>query len=80
MTTPAYGKIKIVKSGEDGKLLSGVVFGVYSDSACTKLVTKLTTDSNGAATTGDMELSTFYLKEISTIKHIFYLRRYILSQ
>lgn len=68
MTTPAYGKIKIVKSGEDGKLLPGVVFGVYSDSACTKLVTKLTTGSDGTATTGDLELSTFYVKEISTVK------------
>lgn len=67
MTTPAYGKIKIVKSGEDGKLLPGVVFGVYSDSACTKLVTKLTTGSDGTATTGDLELSTFYVKEISTV-------------
>lgn len=68
MTTPAYGKIKIVKSGEDGKLLSGVVFGVYSDSACTKLVTRLTTGSGGTATTGDLELSTFYVKELSTVK------------
>lgn len=68
MTTPAYGKIKIVKSDEDGRLLSGVVFGVYSDSACKKLVTKITTGSDGTAATGDLELSTFYVKEISTVK------------
>ena len=67
MTTPAYGKIQLVKNGENGKLLPGVVFGLYSDAACTKLVTRLTTGSDGTATTGDLELSTFYLKEISTV-------------
>ena len=66
-STPAYGKIELVKKDENGKLLPGVVFGLYSDSACTKLVTKLTTNSSGKATTGDLELSTFYLKEISTV-------------
>lgn len=68
LNTPAYGKIQIVKSGENGKLLPGVVFGVYADSACTNLVTRLTTGSNGTATTGDMERSTFYVKEISTVE------------
>ena len=68
MTTPAYGKIELLKKSEDGKLLSGVVFGMYSDSACKKLVAKLTTGSNGKAVSGDLELSTFYLKEISTIE------------
>ena len=34
MTTPAYGKIQLVKNGENGKLLPGVVFGLYSDAAC----------------------------------------------
>lgn len=68
MTTPAYGKIELLKKSEDGKLLSGVVFGVYSDSACKKLVTTLTTGSNGKAVSGDLELSTFYLKEISTVE------------
>lgn len=68
MTTPAYGKIELLKKSDDGKLLSGVVFGVYSDSACKKLVTTLTTGSNGKAVSGDLELSTFYLKEISTVE------------
>ncbi len=68
MTTPAYGKIELLKKSEDGKLLSGVVFGIYSDAACKNLVAKLTTGSNGKAVSGDLELSTFYLKEISTIE------------
>ena len=68
MTTPAYGKIELLKKSEDGKLLSGVVFGVYSDAACKNLVAKLTTGSNGKAVSGDLELSTFYLKEISTVE------------
>lgn len=68
MTTPAYGKIELLKKSEDGKLLSGVVFGVYSDSACKKLVTTLTTGSNGKAVSGDLELSTYHIKEISTVE------------
>jgi len=67
MATPAYGKIELVKKDENGKLLPGVVFGLYSDSACKNLITRLTTGSNGKAVSGDLELSTFYLKEISTI-------------
>ena len=67
VSTPAFGKIELVKKSEDGKLLPGVVFGLYSNSACTNLVAKLTTDSNGRAVSGDLELSTFYLKEISTV-------------
>lgn len=68
MTTPAYGKIELLKKSEDGKLLSGVVFGIYSDATCKNLVAKLTTGSNGKAVSGDLELSTFYLKEISTVE------------
>lgn len=67
VSTPAFGKIELVKKSEDGKLLPGVVFGLYSNSACTNLVAKLITDSNGRAVSGDLELSTFYLKEISTV-------------
>lgn len=68
MTTPGYGKIALLKKSEDGKLLSGVVFGIYSDAACKNLVAKLTTGNNGKAVSGDLELSTFYLKEISTVE------------
>ena len=68
MTTPGYGKIELVKKDESGKLLPGVVFGIYSDAACKNLVAKLTTGNNGKAVSGDLELSTFYLKEISTME------------
>lgn len=67
VSTPAFGKIELVKKGEDGKLLPGVVFGIYSDSGCKNLVARLTAGSNGKAVSGDLELSTFYLKEISTV-------------
>lgn len=68
MTTPAYGKIELLKKSEDGKLLSGVVFGIYSDAACKNLVAKLTTGSNGKAVSGDLELPTYHIKEISTVE------------
>lgn len=64
--TPAFGKIELIKKDESGKLLPDVTFGVYADSSCTKLVTRLTTGSSGKAITGDMELGKYYLKEIST--------------
>ena len=46
--TPAYGYLKIVKTGENGSALAGVKFGVYSDAGCTKKLCDLTTGSDGA--------------------------------
>ena len=45
--TPAYGYLKIVKTGENGSALAGVKFGVYSDAGCTKKLCDLTTGSDG---------------------------------
>lgn len=67
LSTPAYGNVRIVKSGEDGELLSGVVFGMYGDPDCTDLLAELTTDENGCAVSGDMAMGRYYLKELSTV-------------
>ena len=44
--------------------LSGAVYGVYSDSGCTNLVTTLTTDGSGNAR-AELALGTYYVKEIT---------------
>jgi DNA-binding LacI/PurR family transcriptional regulator len=66
MTTPAYGHIKIVKSDvETGNKLAGAVFGIYSNSSCTAEVARLTIGNNGTATSGDLMMGTYYVREIS---------------
>ena len=66
LSTPAYGKIQIIKTDVDnGNRLAGAVFGVYSNAACTQEVARLTTNSSGTATTGDLIMGTYYVKEIT---------------
>lgn len=65
--TPAYGKVQITKVNEDGTPLAGVKLGVYSDSACTRKIADLTTDSKGIATSADITAGTVYVKELSTV-------------
>lgn len=61
-------KVKVIKEDkETGVNLEGAVFGLYSDKACTKLITKMpATDRKGAS---EVELvktqDVIYLKEIS---------------
>lgn len=64
---PAYGKVQVVKTGEDGTALAGVKFGVYSDSDCKNKIAELTTGEDGTGTSGDIPVGTVYLKEISTV-------------
>ena len=64
------GKVKVVKTNENGVTLSGVVFGIYSDSACTKLIEQITTGSDGSAVSSAIDVGTtgsktVYVKEIS---------------
>ena len=64
------GYVKVFKKDEAGKVLSGVVFGVYSDSGCSSLITKITTGSDGYGTsaaidTGTSGSRTVYVKEYS---------------
>lgn len=63
-------KLTVVKTDAAGKRkLSGAVFGVYSDAACTKLITQMpATDANGSSTV-ELDVSgTVYLKELTPPK------------
>lgn len=64
---PAYGKVQVVKSGENGAALVGVKFGVYFDSDCKNKIAELTTGKDGTGTSGDIPVGTVYLKELSTV-------------
>ena len=64
---PAYGKVQVVKTGEDGTALAGVKFGVYFDSDCKNKIAELTTGEDGTGTSGDIPAGTVYLKELSTV-------------
>lgn len=60
--------VKIVKADSETKVnLSGAVFGIYSDAACTQLITEMPeTDASGAASVEIIKTQdTVYLKEIS---------------
>ena len=59
---PAFGKVKVVKTGDAGAALSGVKFGIYSDSRCSNKIGELTTGSDGSVTSGDLPVGTVYLK------------------
>lgn len=62
-----YGKITKKDAGT-GVKLQGAVYGIYSDSKCTKLVDKVTTDVAGSAKTKALVEGTYYVKEISAPK------------
>lgn len=71
----ALANIYITKTDEtSGKNLSGAVFGVYSDEACTNLITQMpATDANGASTVEIVVTQdTVYLKEITPPKGYVY--------
>ena len=63
-------KLTVVKTDAAGKRkLSGAVFGVYSDAACTKLITQMpATDANGSSTVELDVTGTVYLKELTPPK------------
>ena len=62
---PRPGSIRLSKTTEDGKNLSGWKFGIYSDPACTKLVSgPHTTDSSGRISTAGLTAGTYYVKEL----------------
>lgn len=59
------GAISLTKTTEDGKNLSGWRFGIYSDSACTSLVSgPHTTDSSGKISVTGLSAGTYYVKEL----------------
>ena len=67
VNTESFGSLRIVKKGDNGALLGGVKFGIYSDFACEHLIKTVTTRDNGAATASDLPVGVVYVKEISTV-------------
>ena len=62
------GGLTIQKATNTGKNLDGWVFGVYTDSACTKPISgsPFTTGSDGKIVITDLEPGTYYVKETSS--------------
>ncbi len=74
---PRPGSIRLTKTTEDGKNLSGWKFGIYSDAACTKLVSgPHTTDNGGKISAAGLSAGTYYVKELghtdSAIDELYY--------
>ena len=65
LQAPAKGNISLTKTTEDGKNLSGWGFGVYSNSACTSLVSgPHTTNNSGKISVTGLSAGTYYIKEL----------------
>lgn len=69
---PRIGRARIVKKSSDTSIednssysLAGAVYGVYSDSSCTKKITELVTDADGKTKEYSIEAGTYYVKEIT---------------
>ena len=74
---PRPGSIRLTKTTEDGENLSGWKFGIYLDSACTKLVSgPHTTDGSGKISAAGLTAGTYYVKELghtdSAIGELYY--------
>ena len=62
---PSLGNISLTKTTEDGKNLSGWKFGIYSNAACTNLVSgPYTTNSSGKLSVTGLTAGTYYVKEL----------------
>ena len=62
---PSLGNISLTKTTEDGNNLSGWKFGIYSDAACTNLVSgPYTTNSSGKLSVTGLTAGTYYVKEL----------------
>ena len=59
------GNVEITKKSNDGKLLAGVVFGIFTEDG--NKVLEITTDSNGKALAKELEYGDYYLQELKTI-------------
>ena len=74
---PRPGSISLTKTTEDGENLSGWKFGIYSDPACTKLVSgPHTTDNGGKISAAGLTAGTYYVRELghtdSAIGELYY--------
>lgn len=77
LKAPDPGTISLTKTTEDGKNLSGWRFGIYSNSACTTLVSGLhSTNTSGKISVTGLTPGTYYVKEIghtdSAINALYY--------
>ena len=71
--TPQVGFIDLTKvsanegltSGNRCYSLAGAEYGVYSDSSCTTLVQKLTTNASGFAKSAELALGTYWVRELT---------------
>lgn len=62
---PQTGNLSLTKTTEDGKNLSGWQFSIYSNSACTNLVSgPHTTNSSGKISVTGLTAGTYYVKEL----------------
>lgn len=65
LKAPDPGAISLTKTTEDGQNLSGWQFGVYSNSACTALVSgPHTTNTSGKISITGLTAGTYYVKEL----------------
>ena len=65
INAPDPGAIALVKTTEDGQNLSGWRFGVYSNAACTTLISgPHTTDTSGRISITGLNTGTYYVKEL----------------
>ena len=65
INAPNPGAIALVKTTEDGQNLSGWRFALYSNAACTTLVSgPHTTDSSGKISITGLNAGTYYVKEL----------------
>ena len=58
------GSLKVIKTGDGGEPLPGVVFGIYKDGG---KITELTTGQDGTATSGALYHGAYELRELSTV-------------
>lgn len=62
---PQTGNLSLTKTTEDGMNLSGWRFGIYSNSACSSLVSgPYTTNSSGKVSVTGLTAGTYYVKEL----------------
>ncbi|MEG0872925.1 MAG: SpaA isopeptide-forming pilin-related protein [Clostridia bacterium] len=62
------GTLKIIKTGEDGKALSGVTFNILNEDK--RPIGKITTGADGIATKNDLPKGTYYYQEVSAPDYV----------
>lgn len=59
------GDAELIKKGEDGKILEGVVFGLYKENG--EKLDELTTDAQGKISVENLNQGKYYFQEIKTV-------------